>query len=51
MTEDQALHRDERVALMMESGSSEDEAQRYCDTRPELYGIRERGVEQQLTLL
>lgn len=42
MSEDEAANREERVAIMVvDGGISEAEAQAYCDTRPELYGIRE----------
>lgn len=32
--------REERVAIMTVEGMSMDEAQAYCDTKPELYGLR-----------
>lgn len=50
MTTDQAEARDERVAIMTVEGMSEDDAQAYCDSRPWLYGARERN-EKQLDLI
>jgi len=51
MTEDQAVTREERVAIMTICGNcSEEEAQRYCDGLPWEYGTRDRQ-EKQETLL
>lgn len=51
MSGDEALHREERVAIMtILGGCAEEEAQGYCDGLPVLYGIRERE-ECQLELL
>lgn len=42
INEVQAENRAERVAIMVCDGKqTEEAAQQYCDTRPELYGIRE----------
>jgi hypothetical protein len=41
MTQDQAENRAERIAIMTVEGMSEEEAHRYCDTKPEQYGTRE----------
>lgn len=51
MTAEQRANRAERVAIMTAGGEvSEEEAQRYCDRYPDVYGIRERE-ESQLSLL
>ncbi len=47
MTPDQAENRFERVAIMMVEGMSEEDAERYCDTRPDLYGIRDYTEKQE----
>lgn len=42
MSESQILDRDERVAIMVTMGGvTEEEAHRFCDSRPDMYGIRE----------
>lgn len=41
MTREQTIARQERIAIMIESGISEEEADKYCDTVPEMYGTRE----------
>lgn len=41
MTREQKIARDERVAIMMESGVLEEDAEAYCDTEPTIYGARE----------
>ena len=46
MTPDQEEVRDERVAIMMDSGISEEEAHKYCDSNTRLYGIREQALTQ-----
>lgn len=47
MTPDQIEARDERVAIMVHCGKqSAAVAEAFCDTMPELYGIRDLGIHQ-----
>lgn len=47
MTPDQTESRDERVAIMTVCGKcSVAAADAFCDTMPELYGIRDLGAHQ-----
>jgi hypothetical protein len=41
MTSDQKESRDERVAIMVIEGMSEDAAHTYCDSKPDMYGHRD----------
>ena len=51
MTPDQAMSRAEREAIMIVCGNvPPEEAQRFCDRHPEIFGIRDRE-EQQDSLL
>jgi len=48
MTDDQAENRYERVAYIIQDGEiSIADAENYCDTRPNLYGIRPQAEIQQ----
>lgn len=38
--QDKAEYRYERVAIMTIEGMSEEDAHRYCDSKPELYGFK-----------
>lgn len=47
MNPSQEMTRAERVAIMVVCGNaSEDEAQRFCDQHPDLYGLREKNEQQ-----
>ena len=42
------MNREERVAIMVvDGGCTADEAERYCDAHPQLYGIRDVESGQQ----
>lgn len=42
MNPEQAMNREERVAIMTICGNQTEEvAQAYCDTKPDVYGIRD----------
>lgn len=47
MTADQQELRLERIAIMVESGSTTQSAEAYCDRHPELYGIRDITAKQE----
>lgn len=38
---DKKMAREERIAIMMESGVTEEDAETYCDLVPTMYGSRE----------
>lgn len=46
MSPDQAELREERMAIMMVDGCSEEEAERYCNSVPGLYGFVGKMEEQ-----
>lgn len=47
MTPAQSEARDERIGIMMfEAGATREEAEKYCDGLPHVYGIRDRKEEQ-----
>lgn len=50
MTPEQKEAREERIAIMTREGMSEEEAERYCDTKPMTYGIQERKEIQERLL-
>lgn len=48
MTPEQAEAREERIAIMTVEGMSEDDAQKYCDSDPAQYGIRDYSEKQEV---
>ena len=46
LTEAQQHDRTERMGIMTADGITEGEARRYCDSKPEIYGIMIREEEQ-----
>jgi hypothetical protein len=44
MTSDQKEAREERVAIMTVEGMSEKDAVKYCNSKPELYGVVDANV-------
>lgn len=47
MTEAQKELRAERIAIMVESGSTIERAEELCDRQPEIYGIRAQDLTQE----
>lgn len=47
MTPEQEELRAERIAIMVIEGSTESQAIAFCDSRPELYGIKAEEVKQE----
>lgn len=46
MKEEHRLARSERIGIMCESGATEDEANEYCNTIPDMYGYIEWRQEE-----
>ena len=48
MTPDQAADREERMAIMIHDGGCHPNfAEKYCNSKPEIYGVREENLKQE----